>query len=66
MDTVRANLQKACQGRAPCLQVIETHFARCFEEYLAATERDGHADPRVMAACMNRRSGQEWFQWREK
>jgi len=46
--------------------VIEIHFAGCLEEYLAATERDGAANPRVMAACMNRRAGKEWFGWREK
>ncbi|HEX5043665.1 MAG TPA: hypothetical protein VFV75_12215 [Candidatus Polarisedimenticolaceae bacterium] len=66
MATVRHNLEKACRGRTACLQVVETHFHGCFEEYVAATERDGHADPRVMADCMNRRSGQEWFQWRQK
>ena len=65
MDTMRANLETACQGQAECLQVIEAHFAACFEEYVAATERDGHADPKVMAACMNRRAGREWFGWRE-
>jgi len=65
-ETVRGNLEKACRGQAACLQVIEIHFAGCFEEYLAATERDGEANPRIMAACMNRRAGKEWFSWREK
>ena len=63
---VRGNLEKACNGQPECLQAIDENFDACLDEYIAATERDGAADPNVMAQCMNTRSGKEWFGWREK
>jgi hypothetical protein len=64
--TVRANLTRACAGDAACLAALDQHFDACLDEYISATERDGEADPHVMAKCLNEKSGREWFSWREK
>jgi hypothetical protein len=62
-EDVRARLIELCSGDAQCQTAVQTNYDPCFETaYKLSERRDASKfDANTLVACVNRRSGEEYF-----
>ena len=67
-DDVRARLIELCSGDAQCQTAVQTHYDACFDSAYRVVGRHeaSKLDANALVACVNRKSGEEYFGVDEK
>jgi hypothetical protein len=61
-DDVRARLIELCAGDGQCQGAVQANYDGCFDSaYGAGSSRASRLDASVLVACVNKRSGEEYF-----
>jgi hypothetical protein len=67
-DDVRARLVELCSGDAACQGAVAAHYDACFESAykMGGQHHASTLDANSLVACINKRSGEEYFTVDEK